>query len=105
MKVIRCKPGHELILANYHSVNERHFRKWSPATPRNHHTIEAWTRRLEEQQVRFENGSAAYFIATDETESYVIGFCSLTNIVRGVFQACHMGYSIAERFEGQGLMK
>ena len=29
---------------------------------------------------------------------------ALTNISRGVFQACNLGYSIGARFEGQGYM-
>ncbi len=105
IKVIRCRPGHELIMANYHAVNEEHFRIWSPASPKNHHSIDSWKLRLEEQELRFESGLSAHFIGTDETESYVIGSCSISNIVRGVFQACHMGYSVAERFEGQGKMR
>jgi ribosomal-protein-alanine N-acetyltransferase len=31
--------------------------------------------------------------------------CSLTNIVRGPFQACYMGYSVSEKYQGKGLMK
>lgn len=29
----------------------------------------------------------------------------MSNIVRGVFQACHLGYSVAARYQGQGYMK
>ncbi len=105
MKIIRTKIGHEIILANYYAVNESHFQKWSPAAPKGHHSIDSWKRRLEEREIEFENAIAVHFIGTDDTESYVIGACSLSNIVRGVFQACHMGYSIAERYQGQGKMK
>jgi ribosomal-protein-alanine N-acetyltransferase len=34
----------------------------------------------------------------------IIGTCNYTNIVRGPFQACHLGYQIARQWEGQGLM-
>ncbi len=34
----------------------------------------------------------------------VIGVAALTNISRGVFQACNLGYSIGKPFEGQGYM-
>lgn len=105
MKIIRTRPGHEDILANYYAVNESHFERWSPAVPKQHHSLESWKRRLEEREIEFENSLSAHFVATDLTESYVIGGCSLSNIVRGVFQACHMGYSVAERYEGQGHMK
>ena len=105
MKVIRTKPGHEIILANYFAVNEAHLQKWSPVVPKGHHSIDSWERRLEEREIEFENGLSVHFIGTDEEESHVIGSCSLSNIIKGVFQACHMGYSVAERYQGQGYMK
>jgi ribosomal-protein-alanine N-acetyltransferase len=105
MKIIRTQPGHESILANYFAVNETHLQKWSPTMPRRHHSIESWKRRLDEREIEFEDQLSAHFIGTDEEESQVIGSCSISNIVRGVFQACHMGYSIAECYQGQGYMK
>ncbi|MCG8414408.1 MAG: GNAT family N-acetyltransferase [Pseudomonadales bacterium] len=92
-------------MANYFAVNERHLKPWTPLVPRDHHSESAWRRRLEEREIEFENGVSVHFIGTDDAESHVIGSCSLSNIVRGVFQACHMGYSIAERYQGQGYMK
>ncbi len=35
----------------------------------------------------------------------MLGRCSYTNIVRGAFQACNLGFSLAETAQGQGLMK
>lgn len=35
----------------------------------------------------------------------MVGECNFTNIVRGPFQACHLGFSVAERFEGRGLIR
>jgi ribosomal-protein-alanine N-acetyltransferase len=37
-------------------------------------------------------------------ENALIGDCHFTNIVRGPFQACSLGYSIDQRHEGRGLM-
>ena len=105
MKIIQTRPGHEEILVEYYRINETHFQKWSPSVPKAYHTLDSWERRLEERQIEFENSVSAHFIGTDEAETYVIGTCSLSNIVRGVFQACHMGYSVAEVYEGQGMMK
>ncbi|MFT4862924.1 MAG: ribosomal-protein-alanine N-acetyltransferase [Pseudohongiellaceae bacterium] len=105
MKVIITKPEHAAILANYYGVNEAHLLRWSPAVPYGHHTIEAWRRRLEMREQEMKNHCAMHFIGTDTEESHIIGTCSLSNVVRGVFLACHMGYSCAQRYEGQGYMK
>ncbi len=102
MKVIRTNVSHAEILANYFAVNEAHFKRWSPAFPAGHHSVEAWQRRLREREKEFERGESVHFIGTDSAESHVIGSCSLSNIIRGVFLACHMGYSVSERYEGQG---
>ncbi len=104
-KIIRTRPGHENIMANYFAVNESHLQPWSPLVPRDHHSEDNWRRRLEEREIEFENGQSVHFIGTDAAESHVIGSCSISNIVRGAFQACRMGYSIAERYQGQGYMK
>lgn len=105
MRILRTNPSHALILANYYAVNDAHLQPWSPLVPRGHHSIESWRRRLEARQSEFESGTAVYFIGTDDSQSHVIGTCSLSNIVRGVFMACHIGYSCAERYQGQGYMK
>ena len=65
----------------------------------------SWKRRLEDQEIEFESGLSVHFIGTDQEESHVVGSCSLSNIVRGVFQACYMGYSVAKSYEGRGYMK
>jgi len=105
INIIRAKPGHETIMANYYAVNEQHLQLWSPRVPRNHHSVENWKQRLKERELEFKGVQSVHFIGTDEQQSHVIGSCSISNIVRGVMQACHMGYSIAERYEGQGYMK
>ena len=105
MQVIRARPGHEVMLANYFAMNECHFQRWSPTLPADHHSIDSWKIRLDERELEFNKGVSVHVIGIDETESFVVGGCSLSNIVRGVFQSCHMGYSIAQRFEGEGKMK
>lgn len=105
MKIVRTRPGHEIILANYFAVNEEHFERWAPKVPKDHNSVDTWRRRLLDRDREFINGESVHFIGTDDKESHVIGSCSLSNIVRGVFQACHLGYSVSRRYEGQGYMK
>ncbi len=105
MKIMRSRPGHEIILSNYYEANEEHLRRWSPLMPRSHHSVASWTLRLIEREKEFEDDISVHFIGTNESESLVIGICSISNIVRGVFQSCHMGYSVDRNFEGQGNMQ
>lgn len=49
-------------------------------------------------------GTGLFFIVLDRESCEIVGECSFTNIVRGVFQACHLGFSINGDLESKGLM-
>jgi ribosomal-protein-alanine N-acetyltransferase len=49
-------------------------------------------------------GNALHLLMFEHEGERLIGDCNFTNIVRGPFQACHLGFSIASTFEGRGLM-
>jgi len=105
LHIVRCRAGHAAILSRYFIENEPHLRRWSPAVPAGHHAVATWRKRLEDREREFQRGESVHFIGTDAGETHVIATCSLSNIVRGVFQACHMGYSVAAQYEGGGYMK
>ena len=105
LRIIRSDPGHAAIMAEYFAHNEAHLAPWSPKVPRHHHSVDCWRRRLKDREREFARGESVHFIGTDTELTHVIGSCSLSNIVRGVFQACHLGYSVAARYQGQGYMK
>lgn len=42
----------------------------------------------------YADGLAVHFIAIDPTSGAMLAGCNFTNIVRGIFQACHLGYSV-----------
>jgi ribosomal-protein-alanine N-acetyltransferase len=52
----------------------------------------------------FRDGNSVSFSLLTPEEDEVIGVCNYTNIVRGTFQSCHLGYALASRYEGSGLM-
>ena len=52
----------------------------------------------------FRSGSSVCLVMMDSVEQEVLGVCNYTNIVRGTFQSCHLGYALAGRHQGQGLM-
>ena len=50
-------------------------------------------------------GNALCFLLLEPESGEVLARCNYTNIVRGVFQACHLGFSLAESAQDRGLMK
>ena len=43
-------------------------------------------------------------ISKESSNDGVIGICNFTQIFRGPFQACYLGYNISAGHEGKGLM-
>ncbi len=97
-------PEHAELMLRYYRENIEHLRPWEPDREEQFFTLPHWEEVLGENQLRYETGAALKFSALDPGRGEVIGICNFSNIVRGVFQACHMGYSIARKYEGQGLM-
>jgi ribosomal-protein-alanine N-acetyltransferase len=87
--------------------NREHFAPWSPPEPPGYYTEKFWREYLRAARSQFEQGVAVRFIFSlrDDAEGAIVGDCNFTNIVRGPFQACYLGYKISKRAEGQGLMR
>ncbi|MBZ0089084.1 MAG: GNAT family N-acetyltransferase, partial [Thermoanaerobaculia bacterium] len=51
-------------------------------------------------------GQGAWFLLSrrEDSEGSLVGRCAITNLVRGAFQAGHLGFALAKPAEGQGLM-
>jgi ribosomal-protein-alanine N-acetyltransferase len=90
---------------DYQLRNRAHLAPWEPTRGDMYFTELFWGMRLREHIEEFRNGRGALFLVMhDKQPGQVIGTVHLSNIVRGAFQACHLGYSIDHGFEGQGMM-
>ncbi len=83
-----------------------HLDRWSPQVGPGYFTQEYWRARLERFDLEWQSGAAARFLLQPRgpASGPVIGTCNYTNIVRGPFQACNLGYQVARSHQGQGLM-
>lgn len=86
---------------------EGHLDRWSPPPAPGFFEAKYWRERLERAEVEWESGISARFVLQlpGPESGPIIGTCNYTNIVRGAFQACHLGYQIARDHEGRGLMR
>jgi len=101
------RPGMEAAIARFLGENfPGHLDRWSPPATPAFFTEEFWRERLAVAVEEFQAGRAARFVLQPKgpADGPVIGACNYTNIVRGPFQACHLGYQIARSHEGRGLM-
>jgi ribosomal-protein-alanine N-acetyltransferase len=94
-------------LVQYLLENREHFSRWSPRAGPDALTVPYWESRLEVARSECLNGRSAHFylFRRGDEAGGIVGQCSFSEIVRGAFQACYLGYRIAAREEGQGLME
>ncbi|MBU2394202.1 MAG: GNAT family N-acetyltransferase, partial [Gammaproteobacteria bacterium] len=93
------------FISDFYLRNEEHLHIWEPCREEGYHSTDAWTQRLQERERELAEGKSAHFISFNPIEMEIVALCSLTNIVRGPFMACHMGYAVSKRYQGAGLMK
>jgi ribosomal-protein-alanine N-acetyltransferase len=103
-----ARPGMQAAMARFLTENyPGHLDRWSPPAAPAFFTEPFWRERLAIAVEEFQAGRSARFVLQlDGTPSSapIVGTCNYTNIVRGPFQACHLGYQIDRAHEGRGLM-
>jgi ribosomal-protein-alanine N-acetyltransferase len=103
-----ARPGMQAALARFLADNfPGHLDRWSPPPAPGYFTEAFWAERLAIAVEEYRADRAVRFVLQARGAALsgdVIGTCNYTNIVRGAFQACHLGYQIARTHEGRGLM-
>lgn len=109
-----ARPGMHAAIAHFLTENfAPHLERWSPPATADYFSEAFWRERLASAVEEFHGGRAARFVLQARTpqsaaapaiDAPILGTCNYTNIVRGPFLACHLGYQIASSHEGRGLM-
>ena len=102
-----ARPGMQSALARFLADNfEGHLDRWSPPATSAFFSEAFWRERLAVAVEEFHAGRAVRFVLEprEDAAGSIVGTCNYTNIVRGPFLACHLGYQIARSHQGQGLM-
>lgn len=95
----------ERVLA-FVNRNRTALAEWEPARDDSYYTLETQLRIIQDDRHNRENGRGIIFWLTeaDDPGEELIGSISLSNIVRGAFHSCHLGYRMDERHRNKGLM-
>ncbi|RYV02376.1 30S ribosomal protein S5 alanine N-acetyltransferase [Shewanella sp. OPT22] len=92
------------LIREYYLNNKSHLSNWEPIRESSYYDVKTWEEFIRENERAFETGSSVKLVAMNKERTEVIGVCNFSNIIRGVFQACNLGYSIDQQYQGQGLM-
>jgi len=92
-------------LLAYMLRNRAFLREWDPARTSDFYTLETQQALIEEDHLRMESGQLVKFCLFKRTApECMIGIIALNNIVRGVFQSCHLGYLLDGEEVNKGFM-
>lgn len=102
-----ARPGMQGAMVRFLEDNfASHLARWSPPADASLFTEAFWRERLTLSVDEYHADRSVRFVlrGRDDASGDIIGTCNYTNIVRGAFHACHLGYQIARSHEGRGLM-
>ncbi|WP_338845939.1 GNAT family N-acetyltransferase [Massilia sp. W12] len=92
------------LLLDFVLRNRAHLHAWEGARDEAYFTLAECEKRIAAQQAAMAAGSGYAFALFDHAQHIMLGTAGLSNVVRGLFQACHLGYSLDHAHQGQGLM-
>ena len=94
------------FIVRYYRENKEYLAPWEPARSKEFYTVPFWRNTLQKARQDFLDGKSmrCVFSLKSSAPDAIIGVANFNNMIRGVFQACHLGYSIDHRYQGQGLM-
>lgn len=93
-------------MASFHRRNRVHFGPWDPRRADAFFTAEWWQKQLgADRDLASADRDYRFFLFPRDAPERVIGHAHLSNLVRGAFQACHLGFGIDREREGHGLMR
>ena len=103
--VIRHLEPHEAaLMTEFRIENKEHLEPWEPKRSSEFFTEGFWQIDLRLTLRDFRDGSSVRLCLLSPEEDEVLGVCNYTSIVRGTFQSCHLGYALAKKHQGKGIM-
>jgi len=94
------------LMLDYFSRNQKHFGPYFTLTQDELTSEVYWQGRRVKALAEFQCGmSVNYTVVRKEASSRIIGNINFSQIFRGKFHACYLGYGIDAEEEGQGIMR
>jgi ribosomal-protein-alanine N-acetyltransferase len=92
-------------IVDFYTLNRDFLAPWEPARPEGF-LSESWWRDMVKKSIADFAADRAMrlFMFPSAGGNAVLGSINFTNFIRGAFHACFLGYALAEREQGKGLM-
>ena len=97
-------PSQAELMVRYRKENRRFLAEWEPTRSEEFFTEAFWQLQLRMALRYFRDQSHLNFTLLNKLQTEVLGVCNYSNIIRGTFQSCHLGYAIGEKHQSNGYM-
>jgi ribosomal-protein-alanine N-acetyltransferase len=98
------RPDVATELADFHERNRAHLEPWSPPRPPELFTEPGQRKRMELAAAAFERGEAWRWNITKPGSNLILGYVNFSQVHRGAFHSCMLGYALDEASQGKGYM-
>jgi [ribosomal protein S5]-alanine N-acetyltransferase len=100
--VTRLITAHDApVLADLQQANREFLAPWSPRRDPRHITLEGQRRAIADALAQHARGTALPHVIV--SDGAVVGRVTLSDITRGTFSSCHLGYWLSQSHNGRGL--
>lgn len=89
----------------YYEENRHFLNPFEPKRVESFYTLEGKRLELRLEREALNRGEAIRFYLMLKGESEIIGTIALTNIIKGAFKSCYLGYKLSEKHVSKGYMK
>ncbi|MCW8327325.1 ribosomal protein S5-alanine N-acetyltransferase [Photobacterium sp. SDRW27] len=103
VRLITSKDARQI--AAYYQRNRAFLQPWEPLREEAFFTEAGWEIRLAQLAELHKHKLAYYFVLVKKGSDEICGVINFSNLVRHPFHACHVGYSLDELCQGQGMMR
>lgn len=105
LRLERLHADHAQAMADFYERNREHLRSTSPPLPEGFYGRDFWVRAAQQQAEPVDKSrSVGWSIFLRDDHEQVVGVIDFTEIIRGPFCACFLGYSLDMHHTGRGLM-
>jgi [ribosomal protein S5]-alanine N-acetyltransferase len=88
-------------LAKLVQINRTFLAPWDPIRPDEYFTADGQQRAIEDALARYDEMTTLPYVIVEDGD--IVGRVTLSNVVRGAFQSCNLGYWLGSAHTGRGL--
>lgn len=107
LKLKLLKPEYGPKVLRFYEENRKHLEPWEPKREKSFYEVHYHQQLLKGQVDYFRSGQGLYlwiFEGQDQECSRVLGAVNFSNVIRGPFQSCFLGYKMDAQVLNKGYM-